>query len=538
MKKFLGNFFGGKNSFRGASLILIVTLFFSNLLGVLRDHYLTQKIPTDTLSVYYAAFRIPDLIFNILILGAISAAFIPVFSSLISNKKDEVAWKVANSVINLAIIALIICCIILALVMPYLIPLFVPGFDKEAQNLTIRLARIMLASPVFFGLSYIFGAILNSFKRFMVYSLAPLIYNVTIILGTIFFADNIGIFGVALAVVAGAFLHMLIQIPIAIKLGWRWRLFLDLKNTYVRKIGVLMIPRAIGLGANQILLLVFTGIASVLGGSAIAIYNLADNIQTMPMVVFGTSFAMAIFPTLAESYSQNDNQKFSYYFTKTLRSILFFMVPMVLGVVLLRAQIVRLILGSGHFGWQQTIDTANTLGYFAIALVFTSTIPLFARAFYALHNTKVPMVATVVTVFLSIIAGSLLSPTMGVVGLALAYSIGSFFNAIILYFVLRTKFHFDEKGILWFLVKIIIASLIMAVALQEIKFIMAIFVDMHRFWGILTQLLAATIGAALVYILLCWIFNCEEIASIKVVFARISMPNRGRSIDEEREPGK
>lgn len=533
MRKFLGSFFGGKNSYLGASLILIVTLFFSNILGVIRDHYLTQKIPTDILSAYYAAFRIPDLLFNILILGAISSAFIPVFSGLIYQKKEKEAWEVASSVINIAILCLIIACFILALVMPYLAPLFVPGFDSEKMTLTVKLARIMLASPIFFGLSYIFGAILNSYKRFMVYSLSPLIYNVAIILGTLYLSPKIGITGVALAVVAGAFLHFAIQVPVAINLGFKWQTILDFKNSFVRRIGILMFPRAIGLGANQILLLVFTSIASVLGGSAIAIYNLADNIQTMPMVVFGTSFAMAIFPTLAEKVSRKDWPGFRQDFTKTLRSILFFMVPIVFGVIMLRAQIVRIILGSGFFGWQQTIDTANTLGFFAISLVFTSTVPLFARASYALHNTKMPMFVTIITVIISIFAGKILADLMGITGLALAYSIGSFFNAVILYFLLRKKIQIAEWPIAIFLVKILFASVIMAVALQETKFIVAIFVDMARFWGVFTQAFVGIIVAVFVYFVLTWIFNCEEISSIKVIFNRL----RGRGVENE-EPGR
>jgi len=534
MKRFITGFLGGKNSYRAASVILILTLFLSNVLGVIRDHYLTQKIPTDILSAYYAAFRIPDLLFNVLILGAISSAFIPVFSSLLASRKQKQAWEVANSVINIAIISLIGACVILIILMPLLVPLFVPGFEESKQILTVKLGRIMLASPIFFGLSYIFGAILNSFKRFLVYSLAPLIYNVSIILGTIFLADRIGILGVALAVLVGAFLHMAIQIPISIKLGWRWQAMIDYKNSSVRKIGILMFPRAIGLGANQIMLLVFTGLASVMSGSAVAVYNLADNIQTMPMVVFGTSFAMAIFPTLAEDYARGDLVNFANYFTKTLRSILFFMVPIVFGVILLRAQIVRLILGSGHFGWQQTIDTANTLGFFAIALVFTSTIPLLARAFYALHNTKIPMMVTIVSVVFSIVAGYILAPTMGITGLALAYSIGSFFNSIILYFLLRRKIIIPEMAVLTFLLKVIIASLIMAVAIQEIKFLAALFVDMQRFWGVFVQTIIATTGGAIVFLLLAWIFNCEEIASIRIVWAKVT----GRSLAREDEPGR
>lgn len=533
MRKFFGALASGKNSYFSASVILIITLFFSNILGVIRDHYLTQKIPTDILSTYYAAFRIPDLLFNVLILGAISSAFIPVFSGLINNRKENEAWGVANAVLNTAVISLIILCIILAILMPYLAPLFVPGFDLEKLTTTVKLARIMLASPIFFGLSYIFGAILNSYKRFAIYSLAPLVYNIAIILGTLFLAPVVGIVGVALAVVFGAFLHMLIQVPLVLKLGFRWQGILDFKNVFVKKIGILMLPRAIGLGANQILLLVFTGIASVLGGSAIAVYNLADNIQTMPMVVFGTSFAIAIFPTLSEKVSQKDWVGFRQNFMKTFRSILFFMVPIVFGIILLRAQIVRLILGSGHFGWQQTIDTANTLGYFAAALVFTSVVPLLARASYAMHNTKMPMFVTIVTVVISVIMGKIFAGLLGVPGLGLAYSVGSFFNAVILYLFLRKRLALAEWPLLLFVLKLFFASIIMAVVLQETKFIMAIFVDMTRFWGVLTQLLAAVTTSTIIYLILTWVLNCEEMASAKVIVGRL----KGRTIENE-EPGR
>jgi len=535
MRKYLSKFLNGKNSLSAASLILIITLFLSNILGLIRDHFLTQKIPTDVLSVYYAAFRIPDLIFNVLILGAISAAFIPVFSSLITLRKNKDAWEVTNSVINIAIIVLILSCIILAIIMPAIVGYFVPGFDQEKQHLTIKLARIMLASPIFFGLSYIFGAVLNSFKRFAVYSLAPLIYNLSIIFGTLLFADRYSVTGVSLAVVVGAFLHMAIQVPIAVKLGFRWKMILDYKNAFVRKIGILMVPRAIGLGANQILLIIFTAIASALGGSAVAVYNLADNIQTMPMVVFGTSFAMAIFPTLSEQASHQNYERFGYYFNKSVRSILFFMIPIVFGIYLLKTQIVRLILGSGHFGWSQTNDTAKTLGFFAIALVFTSIIPLLARGFYALHNTKIPMYATIVTVAISVLIAYILAPSYGVGGLAIAYSIGSFFNALILYLILRKKVIFDEASLAWYTLKVLVASLIMAIALQETLFLTELFVDKTHAVGVLLQTGIGIVIALLFYLLLAWIFNFEEMASIKIILARLT----GRSIvDNSQEPGK
>jgi len=521
MVKKIANVLNQENSVTSASVILIITLFLSNVLGMLRDHFLTQKIPTDLLSSYYAAFRVPDLIFNVLILGAMASAFIPVFTTLITQKKEKEAWLVAVSVINIAIIFLVVTCLLLALLMPYLIPYIVPGFDPSKQELTVKLARIMLLSPILFGLSYIFGGILNSYKRFFVYALAPLVYNLTIITGTFLLANKYSVTGIAFAVVCGAFLHFFIQFPVAFKLGFRWHFKIALHHWGVKRIGFLMFPRAIALGSNQIMLLVFTAIASSVGGYAIAAYTLADNIQTMPTVVFGTSFATAIFPTLAEAASSGKDSDFGNHISKMIRIILFFMVPMTIMFYLLRAEIVRLILGSGFFGWQQTIATADALGFFALALIFSGLAPLFSRAFYALHNTKIPMIVTVIGVLISISLAKVLSVKFGVGGLALAFSIGSFATTLSLYLILRTKIKIqNEKEIIVFILKILLAGALTAIAIQESKMISGIFVDMQRFWGVaLKTFLALGIGS-FVYLLCCWIFGCEELHAIKIIFLK------------------
>lgn len=533
-KKFI-SFMHQKNSVTSASFILIITLFLSNVLGVLRDHYLTQKIPTDMLSVYYAAFNIPDFIFNVLILGAIASAFIPVFTTLITRKKDQEAWMVTTSIINLAIIFLVLISVVIFLLMPAIAPLVVPGFDTAKRELMIKLTRIMLFSPLLFGLSYIFGGILNSFKRFFVYSLAPLVYNLVIILGTLLFGDKFGVVGVASAVVLGAFFHFIIQIPVALKLGFRWQGKIYFHHWGVRRIGLLMLPRSIALGATQIMNLVFTAIASNIGGFSIAALNLANNIQTMPTVVFGTAFATAIFPTLSEAVSKNENETFSYQIEKITRVIIFFMIPLTIMLILLRTEIVRLILGSGFFGWQQTIFTAQTLGYFSISLVFSGLAPLFARSFYALHNTKIPMILTILSVLISITLGKIFSNTLGVSGLALGFSIGTAISTSIYYLMLRKKAQFNnEKKLIIFCLKIILAALLCAVAIQECKEIVGNFVNMQRFWGVLTKTVLALGAGTAVYLLCCWIFGIEEISAIKYVFSRFSVRGANNETDSSR----
>lgn len=500
------------NSIQSASVILIITLAISNLLGLIRDHFLAQKIPTSLLDTYYAAFRIPDFIFNILILGAIAAAFIPIFTAYITKKNLREAWHVANSFLNIAFITITILMVILVFLMPYLVPLLVPKFDLEKQTLTINLSRLLLISPIFFTLSYIFGGILNSFKRFFIYSLSPLVYNLSIIAATLFLADKISVYGVTYGVIIGAFLHMLIQLMGTKKLGWRYHWVFDYKHVGVKKMYQLMLPRALGLAANQIMLLVYTAIASGMAAGSVAIYNLADNIQTMPTVVFAISFATAIFPTLSEHISLGKKEDFSHHIWKTIKIVCYILIPISVAIILLRAQIVRLILGSGNFGWQQTVFTANTLGFFAISLIAQGLIPVLAKAFYALRNTKIPTIVSILSIIIGIISAFILTPIMNVTGLALAFSIASFFNAVLLYVLLRKRemvMRCQEKNALKMIGKILIATVILAIVIQLSKY-SSYLVDMSRFWGVLAQTIIALVLSAASYLFITKKFGCNE----------------------------
>lgn len=518
----------GQNSIRSATVILIITLFLSNILGLLRDHYLAQKIPTTILDAYYAAFRIPDLVFNIMILGAITASFIPVFSKYIVKNKLKEGWHVANSFLNISAVIITICLIILWFLMPNIIPLLVPDFDAEKQALTLNLSRLILLSPIFFTLSYIFGAILNSFKRFFVYSLAPLIYNLCIIIATIFFADSIGIYGVVYGVLIGAFMHMFIQFIQLVRMGFKYNFSFDYKNKDVKKIFRMMIPRAVGLGSSQIMLIVYTAIASTLAAGSVAIYNLADNIQTMPTVVFGISFATAIFPTLTEHFNLRKLPEFSSHIYRSVKSIAYALIPITIIIVLLRAQIVRMILGSGYFGWDETVMTYNTLAYFSISLFFQGLIPLFARAFYAMHNTKTPTIISVVSVGIGIILAYILAPSMGVEGLALAFSIASIFTALALYIVLAKNIEDirkHEKNLISYILKITFASIIMGIFIQLSKNIAGNILDLDRFLGVLIQTIVAILIGIFIYIVISKIMKIDEQEQLINLIKKYLSPN-------------
>lgn len=513
----LRNLFSKENSVRGASAILVVTLALSNILGVLRDHFLAQKIPTSRLDIYFAAFRLPDLIFNVLILGSIAAAFVPVYSTYMREKGQKEATALAQKTLTIGILAVSASLIILYFAMPYLMNFLVPNFDIAKRAETVRLARWLLFSPFFFTVSYFLGGVLNAHKRFLAYSIAPLIYNLSIIICVLLFADRYGVGGAVIGVIIGSFLHLLIQVPAALRVGFNFKFIIDVKEHGVRRILKLMVPRAIGLGTNQILLVAYTSFASAFSGG-IAVYNFADNMQTVPSVIFGNSFALAVFPTLAGLSLKvpEDRERFLKLFYKSVRAIIFFIVPSTALMFLLRAQIIRIILGYGFFSWSDTRAASATLGFFALSIVAQGLIPLFARSFYALHDTRTPMYASVASIVISIICGYLLSRNAvasaeGVSVLALAFSIGSWVNLLILAALITKKIKLNYQYIVSYLISVIGLTVLMVIVAQAVKVAVADFLDIDHVKNLLTQtVLAAGLGAAF-YLGAAYLFNFDEI---------------------------
>lgn len=393
------------HSIIGAAVILGAASFASRLIGILRDHIFANLFGAgDVMDAYYAAFRVPDFIYNLLIVGALSAGFIPVFTKLLTKDKDE-AWRATNSIINLLFLALVILCGILFIFTPEITPRIVPGFDAEKIKLTAALTRVMLLSPIILGLSSIAGSVLQSFKNFLVFSLTPIMYNVGIIIGALFFVPAWGTIGLAYGVILGALLHLIIQLPSLFRLGYKYQNVWQWKNPAVREIALLMIPRTLGLAVGQINLIVITVLASTLSAGSVAVFNLANNLQYFPIGIIGVSFAIAAFPTLSQLSAENKKEEMIASLSHTIRQILFFIVPLTIIFLLLRAQIVRVILGSGQFDWNDTIATADTLAFFSFSLFAQSLIFLLARGFYALHNTWTPLWIGIVSAIVNVAAG-------------------------------------------------------------------------------------------------------------------------------------
>jgi len=511
------------NSITVAASLVALSSLTSRFLGVIRDRILAGQFGAGTnLDIYYAAFRIPDLIFNLIVLGALSAGFVPIFTNLIKdfscerkincdpNGKNKESWALANNILNLLLVGLVALSAIGIIFAPLLTRLITPGFGPEEQAMTTALTRVMFLSPLFLGVSGILGGILQSFKRFFVYSLAPIFYNIGIIVGVLYFTQWWGLSGLAWGVVLGAFLHMAVQIPSVYQLGFRYRFKIIWREINTWKIGRMMIPRTLSLAISQINLVVITIIASSLSSGSLSIFNLANNLQSFPIGIFGISFAIAAFPALSESAF--DKEKLTAHFSSTMRQILFFIVPATVLIIALRAQIIRVVLGTGQFNWQDTISTMNTLGFFALSLFAQATMPLLIRVFYARHNSSTPFYLGLFTIILNIGLSFYFGASMGVAGLALAFSIANILNFILLWsWLYFTIGNLDISNILVSVLKFTASAIAAGLAAQIMKVVVWPFIDMTKFSGVFVQLIASAGVGILVYGLFCYLFKSEEL---------------------------
>lgn len=500
------------NSITGAAFLIAAMGLASRFFGLIRDRILASKFGAgDTLDAYYAAFKLPDMVFNLLILGALSAAFVPVFTSLISQDKKKEAWKLANSVLSVGVIALLLIASLSFIFAPQIVSLIAFGFEQEKQMLVVKLTRIMLASPIILGISGILGGILNSHKKFFFYSIAPIFYNFGIIIGALFLTERFGPIGLALGVVLGAFLHFLVQIPEAVRCGLKFRFEIDFKNDKLLKVGKLMIPRTMGLAVAQINFLVVTVLASTLASGSLAIFNFANNLQSVPLGVFGISFALAAFPTLSGHWAKGKKDEFVESFSKTFREIMFFIIPLSVMLIVFRAQIVRVVLGAGEFDWEDTILTFQALGIFSLSLFAQSLIPLLARSFYAFHNTKIPFFVGIFSEALNLGIALALIGKFGILGLVWAFSISTIANMLLLFVILYKKIgNLNESEIIQSAAKTIVATLFAAITAQTLKYAVSHIVDMQTFFGVFFQLTSALLGALVIFIVVGRAMKIEE----------------------------
>src|SRR3989304_2741895 len=390
--------FRQQTSILSAALIMMVLVLASRFLGLWRNWFLARYFgASGTLDAFNTAFVIPDLLANVLITGALSVAFIPIFTAYIQGKKTKESEILASTILNLSLTAYFVVGVVIFL-FPLQINNFLglsldPPFDQQAADLM----RIIVFGELFLVIGSFFTSVLQSYRRFLIAAVAPVVYNLGIIFGIVVLSRSFGILGVGLGVVIGALFHLSVQFFALNKLGFNYRPAFKLKDPDVLKILKLSLPRALGVGVGQLEIVINVILASSLAVGSIAVLKFASDLQNLPIGLFGLTIAAASLPTLSAEWAGGKAEDFKKTFLASLWQLLYLAVPLSVLLAVLRIPVVRLAVGSGLFDWPATVATATTLSWFALGVFAQAGFLLVTRAFYAMHDTITPLKVAIVS---------------------------------------------------------------------------------------------------------------------------------------------
>ncbi len=393
-------FVNGRNIFskRQASIfsaasILALAFGLSAFLGILRDRSLYAKFYAccaPQLDAYNAAFRLPDLIFRLLVIGALSASFIPVFSAQLEKNKEK-AYQVASTVVNVLFLGFLTVSVLVFVFSRPLSGIIASGFSPAQIDLMAQLTRWMIGAQIFFLLSNFLTGVLQAQHRFLIPSLAPLLYNLSIIGAIELFSARWGIFAPALGVVVGAFLHFLIQLPLALSLGMVYVPKISFKLKGVRKILELMPPRALALGLGEVGETVILFVGSGLAAGSLSLFYLGQRLTRFFVRLFGTTIGQASLPVLSKQAQEKTLKNFNNTLFSSLKQALYLAFPAAAIFLILRVPMVRLAYGAQEFPWQATLTTGKVIAFLVPVIIFETVSDILVRSFYALRDTRTPL---------------------------------------------------------------------------------------------------------------------------------------------------
>src|SRR3989344_1193277 len=513
-----------QTSILSGAVVIMATVMLSKILGLIRDRLLAHTFTPDTVAIFFAAFRLPDLIFQLLILGALSVAFIPVFTEYMEDKGKEEAFKLAQSVLNLSLLVLTLIAILVFIFAEPLTFLIVPGFSPEQRLQVASLTRVILIGQIILTVGSFFIGMLQSFQRFIVPALAGVFYNFGIILGIIFFSSPFGIMGPAIGVIIGAILHSLIQLPLILSLGFRYSFKFDLHRG-VRDIFKLMSVRTIGLAAEQINETAGIVLASLVSTASVTYLTFSQHLQVVPIGLFGATLAQAALPVLSAERARGRIEEFKATLLTTMHQILFLALPAAAILIVLRIPAVRLTFGASQFDWEATVLTGKTLAWLSAGLSAQAISLLLVRGFYALKDTKTPVIVSLVVVTINITLSLYFITYLkwDVASLGIAYSLSAILSSILLFTTLHHKVgKFDMKLVLVPFGKMLLATVIMGMALYiPIKLLDQVIFDTTRTINLLVLTGLSSIFALSIYVFLVWFMKVEELATFVNLFKRM-----------------
>ncbi len=374
-----------------AAYVLALFAFASQLLAIVRDRLLAHTFGAGgELDLYYAAFRVPDLLF-VLFASALSVfVLLPFVTQKTEQSGKSEGTRVLSQMFTLFLVAYSILAIVLALTAPFYVSNIFPGLTEHTETMTL-LIRILLLQPLLLGISSLCGVVTQMQHRFVLYAISPLLYNVGIIVGVILLYPMFGLSGLAYGVVLGAAGHVVVQLPYLWRSDFRFKAAMQLDWKLIREISKVSIPRALTLSANQIVMFVLISVATLMTVGSVAVFQFASNLQSVPLAIIGVSYSVAAFPTLSSLFAKQDRAGFNLQLLTAFRHIIFWSIPIAALVIVLRAQIVRVLLGSGEFDWSDTRLTAAVLAVFVLSLAAQAILLLLMRAFYACGRTFTPL---------------------------------------------------------------------------------------------------------------------------------------------------
>src|SRR3972149_364717 len=454
------------NIFTAASFIILTTIF-SQILGILKYRLLVSLFgASQELGVFFAAFRIPDFVFQVVIAGALSSSFIPIFADFISRDKKQEGFEFSSTLITMGLVFYIFVSAVIIVFSYQLASIVAPGFSQSELRLMANLMIIIQLAQVFFILGTIFTAMLQSFQHFVIPGLASAFYNFGIILGLIIFSHflGVGIYGATIGVLIGAIFFSLIQLPLLAVTGFRFSPSFAL-TPGIDKLFRLMVPRSLTVIISQIAATANVFFASFLSARSLVIFDLAHTLAMAPVLLLGQSIAQASFPAL--SLKSGDRREFLSILTSSFNQILYLTLPISALLIVLRIPLVRLFYGASRFDWEATVETGLTLAYFSIAITANALIALLSRAFYAMKDSKTPMIVTLLSVAANILMSYylILINSLPIYFLAFSFSASSILGVILMSFFLNRKISLPKIEIVFTATKIFISTIVMGVAI-------------------------------------------------------------------------
>lgn len=537
VKRLLSLFSREWNGLHEAAFLLGIFALTSQVLALFRDRLLAHLFgASQTLDIYYAAFRIPDLVFAGIASFMSALVFIPILTRY-ARVGNERAQKFLNDTFTVFFAILVVVSLGVFAATPFLVHFFFPAFGGDVQTKLAVMTRLLLLSPILFGLSNLLGSVTQMLHKFFALAIAPVLYNVGIILGALFFYPAFGMIGLAWGVVLGAFMHFFVHFFVSSRNGFTLSLSLRPSLSDVWEVIRVALPRTLGLSANQIALFALVAFAAKMEQGSVTVFNFAFNLQSVPLSIIGVSYATAAFPGLAKHFAGDDLQKFVAQISSAMRHIVFWSLPVAILFIVLRAQIVRVILGSGSFDWSATRLTAAGLAIFIVSVIAQSLGLLFMRGFHATENNVIPLTvnvfsATVIVLFgigftfgyaHSLFFQNFVASILRVEGirgaevlmLPLAYSVGMLLNITFLIYLFQKRFGNFLSAMKKTLVHGLFSALVAGLVAYEFLEVLGLYLNLNTFVGIFLQGLVAGIAGLLTWWLILELMGNEDICEVR-----------------------